>query len=180
MRALFFLGLILFVLGGMILVRDKVETPISEPSANMKISSPAFSDKDRIPKKYTCDDVNVNPPLDIEGVPEGAESLALIMDDPDAPVGTWVHWTLWNIPPDTYEIKENSVPEGANEGNTSFGHPGYGGPCPPFGTHRYFFKLYALDTKLDLSSSADKDKLERAMTGHILAEARFYGVYSRR
>lgn len=145
----------------------------------MRIASPAFGHNQNIPAKYTCDGENVNPVLEIAEVPEDAKSLALIMDDPDAPRGTWVHWTLWNIDPSTRQIDENSVPAGAAEGTTSFGKPGYGGPCPPSGTHRYFFKLYALDQMLDLPASTDKSGLENAVQGHVLGQAEFIGLYSR-
>jgi len=145
----------------------------------MKITSSAFEQNQSIPSKYTCDGENINPPLSVSGVPENAQSLALIFDDPDAPAGTWIHWVVWNIDPKTAEIPENSAPAEATEGTTSFGKPGYGGPCPPSGEHRYFFKLYALDTKLDLDLSAGADRLEAAMKGHVLAEAELMGVYSR-
>lgn len=147
---------------------------------NMEISSPAFTHNGSIPAQYTCDGDDKSPPLRISGVPRGAKSLALIHDDPDAPMGTWVHWLLWNINPLTEEIEENGVPPGAIEGTTSWGNTGYGGPCPPSGTHRYFFKLYALDTILDLPSSADMAKLEEAMASHILAKSELIGLYSRR
>ncbi len=146
---------------------------------NMKIQSLAFSNNQPIPPKYTCDGENVNPPLRFNDVPDVTESLVLIVDDPDAPAGTWVHWVVWNIPPAAHEILENSVPEGAIEGITDFGKPGYGGPCPPSGSHRYFFKLYALDTVLALSSSADVKDVELAMEGHILGEAQLIGLYQR-
>lgn len=146
----------------------------------MEISSPAFTHNGSIPAQYTCDGDDKSPPLRISGVPRGAKSLALIHDDPDAPMGTWVHWLLWNINPLTEEIEENGVPPGAIEGTTSWGNTGYGGPCPPSGTHRYFFKLYALDTILDLPSSADMAKLEEAMASHILAKSELIGLYSRR
>jgi len=146
-------------------------------SFNMQITSPAFQNNGKIPSRYTCDGKNISPPLIISGVPENAQSLALISDDPDAPVGLWVHWIMWNIDPKTTEIKENSVPEGAVQGVTSFGDAKYGGPCPPSGTHRYFFKLYALDTKLDLPKTADKNALEAAMKNHILAKAEIIGLY---
>lgn len=145
----------------------------------MIISSPAFENNKEIPSKYTCDGENINPSLQISKVPEGTQSLVLIMDDPDAPAGTWVHWIIWNIDPKTAEVAENSVPPGGVGGVTSFGSTGYGGPCPPSGTHRYFFKLYALDTKLDLPSEADKAQLEKAMEGHILDQAELVGLYSR-
>lgn len=121
----------------------------------------------------------MSPPLEISGVPEGAKSMVLIMDDPDATHGLWVHWVLWNISPDTKEIPENSVPAGAAEGMTSFGKPGYGGPCPPSGTHRYFFKLCALNKKLELSPSAGKVELEEVMAGQVLDQAELIGLYSR-
>ena len=153
----------------------------------MKISSPVFGHNEAIPSKYTCDGENVNPSLVISGVPPGAKSLVLIMDDPDVPRGTWVHWILWNIKPDVSEIFEASVPPDAIEGRTSFGRPGWGGPCPPFnpdqsvgaGTHRYFFKLYALNTFLNIPPSADKAALEKAMSGAVMESAELIGLYSR-
>lgn len=147
---------------------------------NMKLTSPVFNDGGYIPVKYTCDGENVNPPLEISGVPENAKSLALIVDDPDAPAGDWVHWTLWNIPPQTKNILENNIPAGAIEGKTDFGRPGYGGPCPPSGTHRYQFKLYALDTILDLNSYSAKKDIEREMKDHILDQIMFVGLYQKR
>jgi len=145
--------------------------------STLKISSPAFGHNEHIPPKYTCDDTDVNPPLVIENVPTGAKSLALIMDDPDAPRGTWVHWVVWNIGPDTKEIREHSVPSGAKEGMNDFRKLNYGGPCPPSGTHRYFFKLYALDIALNLDSDTNKAGLEKAMRGHILGQAEMIGLY---
>ena len=145
----------------------------------MKILSPAFEANQMIPPKYTCDGENINPPLQIADVPANTKSLILISDDPDAPMGTWVHWTIWNIPPETNEIGENSVPIGAVEGITSFGNKGYGGPCPPSGTHRYFFKLYALDAMLDLSQSAKASDIEKAMKSHILDNSELIGLYKR-
>ena len=109
----------------------------------MQISSPEFTNNQKIPSKFTCNGVNYNPLLIFSGVPREARSLVLIVDDPDAPVGTWVHWVVYNISPSVKEVKEKSVPQGGIEAVTSFGKPGYGGPCPPSGTHRYFFKLYA-------------------------------------
>lgn len=145
--------------------------------SNMKISSSAFENEGEIPSKYTCDGVNVNPPLLIEDVPEGTKTLALIVDDPDAPVGIWVHWLVWNMDPSTTQIQENSKPSGT-EGTTSFGTTGYGGPCPPSGTHRYNFKLFALDTEIDLDSSGDKAALESRMEGHIIDKVSYMGKYS--
>lgn len=145
----------------------------------MNIQSPAFSHNGAIPPKYTCDGDDVSPPLLISGAPKNAKSLALIADDPDAPRGTWVHWVAWNIPPETMEIAEGALPADARDGVTDFGRAGYGGPCPPSGTHRYFFKLYALDTMLNLSATATKTDLEGAMRGHILAETQLVGTYCR-
>ena len=145
----------------------------------LRITSSAFADGEAIPPKYTADGDDVNPPLIISGVPEGAQSLVLIMDDPDAPMGTWDHWIVFNIPADTSEITEDSVPAGAIQGRNSWGRSDYGGPAPPRGTHRYFFKLYALDTKLDLPAGSKKTRLEAAMKGHILADAELIGLYSR-
>jgi Raf kinase inhibitor-like YbhB/YbcL family protein len=145
----------------------------------LKLSSLAFKHKSSIPAKYTCDGADVNPPLGIENVPAVAKTLALIVDDPDAPGGIWVHWVVWNIGPDTRTIEERSVPAGASEGVNDFRKPAYGGPCPPSGTHRYFFKLYALDTSLALAKNASKRDLEQAMKGHIVAQAELIGLYRR-
>lgn len=145
----------------------------------MKIASSAFDHNQSIPVKYTCDGENTNPPLTFSGVPKEAKSLALIMDDPDAPIKTWTHWVVYNISPKTTEIAENSVPARAIEVPTSFGKPGYGGPCPPSGTHRYFFKLYALDTTLSAGSVNSAKDLEKAMEAHILEQVELVGLYSR-
>jgi Raf kinase inhibitor-like YbhB/YbcL family protein len=146
----------------------------------LTVTSPAFNSGGAIPAKYTCDGTDVNPPLLIGPVPAGTASLALIMDDPDAPVGTWVHWVIWNIPAQTREIRENSVPSGANQGKNGWGRNSYGGPCPPSGTHRYFFKLYALDAPLNLGAATGKSELEKAMHGHILGQGELMGTYRRR
>lgn len=148
--------------------------------STLAISSPAFKQNEHIPSKYTCDGADVNPPLAFAGVPPEAKALALIVDDPDAPRGTWVHWVVWNIDPKTREIKENSAPPGAKQGINDFGNNVYNGPCPPPGTHRYFFKLYALDTMLDLGLNTRKAALESAMKGHVTARAEFYGLYKRK
>lgn len=129
-----------------------------------------------IPVKYTCDGADINPPLRIEGIPEGTHSLVLIVDDPDAPGGTWDHWIVWNIPL-VETIEEDSVP--GTEGLNDFKTQSYGGPCPPSGTHRYFFKVYALDTTLDLPTTSTKTDVEQAMIGHILANGELIGLYSR-
>jgi len=147
--------------------------------STLSIESPAFKNNASIPRHYTCDGKDVNPPLVIRGVPDGAKSLALIVDDPDAPMGTWVHWVVWNIDPATTQIGENSVPAGAQQGKNDFRKMSYGGPCPPSGTHRYFFKLYALDTKLNLNANSTKADVEKAMSGHILGDAQTMGLYKR-
>lgn len=145
----------------------------------MKIQSSTFQHNENIPPKYTCDGEGINPPLQFFDVPGNAKSLVLISDDPDAPMGIWVHWTIWNIDPKIIEIAENSVPANAVEGTTSFGNVGYGGPCPPSGVHRYFFKLYAIDTLLDLPAGTNSKDLEKAIQGHIVDSAEFIGLYSR-
>ena len=145
----------------------------------MQLTSAAFQNHGEIPSKYTCDGQNFSPPLQIAGIPEGTQSLALIVDDPDAPRGDWVHWLLWNINPSVNEIAENKAPAGAVEGTTDFGRTGWGGPCPPSGSHRYFFKIYALNGLLDLAPSAMKSDLETAMRGSILATAELIGTYER-
>lgn len=146
---------------------------------SLTISSRAFSHKGAIPVRFTCDGRDINPSLEFGNLPPGTRSLALIVDDPDAPVGTWVHWVVWNIPPSMREIKEGSVPEEVRQGLNDWKRNSYGGPCPPSGTHRYFFKLYALDTTLELPPSTTKTALERAMEGHIMAQGELIGTYRR-
>jgi len=143
----------------------------------MRLKSPAFSNETVLPIAYTCDGNKINPLLEISSAPADAASLALIMDDPDAPSGAFVHWTLWNMDPKTAEIQEASKPPGAIEGVTSMGIPGYVPPCPPFGRHHYRFTLYALDTRLDLRGNATKDDLVAAMEGHILEQNTLIGLY---
>ncbi len=143
---------------------------------NLHVSSPAFENNKLIPAKYTCDGDDVSPPLTIGSIPEGTKSLVLIVDDPDAPMGTWDHWVVWNIPP-TRSIAEGTVP--GTEGLNTYRRHSYGGPCPPSGTHRYFFKVYALDTVLSLSSNATKRDVEKAMPGHVLAKGEVIGLYRR-
>lgn len=145
----------------------------------LTISSPAFAAGGYIPAKYTCDGEDVNPPLRLAAVPPRTKSLALIVDDPDAPVGTWVHWVVWNIPPETTEIPENSLPAGAVQGINDFRRPRYGGPCPPSGAHRYFFKVYALDTLLGLDAGATRAQLESAIRGHVIGQGEIVGLYRR-
>lgn len=162
----------------------EVETMRGE-KMDIKITSPAFKNGDLIPAKYTCDGQDISPPLQWDGVPEETKSLAFICDDPDAPMKTWVHWVLFNLPAGTKGLQENVppdkvLPSGAKQGISDFRRIGYGGPCPPSGTHRYFFKIYALDTQLNLEAGATKEQLLKAMKGHILAEGQLIGKYRRR
>lgn len=150
----------------------------------IKITSSAFEEGGLIPPKYTCDGADISPPLQWDTVPEGTKSIALISDDPDAPMGTWVHWVLFNLSADTTEMTENippgeNLPSGAGQGTNDFRRIGYGGPCPPSGTHRYFFKIYALDTVLDLPVAARKKDLLKAMEGHIIGQGQLIGKYKR-
>jgi hypothetical protein len=150
----------------------------------IEVTSPAFEEDAMIPAKYTADGPNVSPPLKWEGIPEATKSIALISDDPDAPVGTWVHWIMWNIPPDTEGLAEDvptdqELPDGSVQGINGFGDTGYGGPAPPSGTHRYYFKVYALDTKLDLPADSKKSDLVSAMKDQVLAQGQLMGKYKR-
>lgn len=151
----------------------------------MQLRSPAFEHGGLIPAKYTCDGQDISPPLTWADPPAGTRSFALIADDPDAPRGTWVHWVAWNIPADTRSLneglpKQDALQNGMKQGTTDFRRVGYGGPCPPSGTHRYFFKLYALDSTLNLPASTTKSDLEKAMQGHILQQAELMGKYQRK
>ena len=150
----------------------------------IKITSSAFEEGGMIPVKHTCDGTDVTPSLAWTSVPEGTKTFALICDDPDAPMGTWVHWVLFNLPANITELPENVPPErelesGAMQGMNDFRNIGYGGPCPPGGTHRYYFKLYALDTEIDLEPGTTKQELVTAMESHILAKGQLMGRYSR-
>jgi Raf kinase inhibitor-like YbhB/YbcL family protein len=150
----------------------------------IQLQSPAFKANGNIPQKYTCDGQNISPPLYWGTIPGGTESLALIADDPDAPNGTWVHWVLFNLPPDTKELQEQFPPDkelanGARQGTNDFQKIGYGGPCPPDGPHRYYFKIYALDTTLDLQPGATKAEVMSAMDEHELAVGTLIGKYKR-
>jgi Raf kinase inhibitor-like YbhB/YbcL family protein len=150
-----------------------------EVKMNIEIISTAFAPNGIIPKRHTCDGENLSPPLEWKNLPPQTQSIALIMDDPDAPMGTFVHWVTFNIPPEVTEFAEGEKGIGV-EGINDFRKVGYGGPCPPRGSnHRYFFKIYALDTKLNLDSRATKKDLEKAMQGHILAQGELIGRYGR-
>jgi Raf kinase inhibitor-like YbhB/YbcL family protein len=149
-----------------------------------ELTSTTFAPGEPIPRQYTCDGDDISPPLQWGDPHEGAQSFALICDDPDAPGGTWVHWVLYNLPAGTRGLPEavlpdGDLPDGGRHGKNSWRRLGYGGPCPPSGTHRYYFKLYALDTVLDLDAGASKEQLLQAMEGHILAQAEVMGIYTR-
>jgi Raf kinase inhibitor-like YbhB/YbcL family protein len=151
----------------------------------IQLTSTAFAEEESIPRQYTCDGDDLSPPLAWSNTPDGTQSLALIVDDPDAPGKTWVHWVIYAITPDTTGLEagvpaDETLDSGARQGVNDFRRSGYGGPCPPGGSsHRYFFKLYALDAVLDLAPGASKNELERAMQGHVLAEGRLMGTYAR-
>lgn len=149
-----------------------------------ELKSTAFAQGEAIPRLYTCDGQDISTPLAWSDPPPDTQSFAIICDDPDAPVGNWIHWVLYNLPGNTRSLAENippdaELPDGSRHGTNSWGRLGYGGPSPPGGTHRYFFKLFALDTVLELLSGAAKEQLLDAMEGHVLAEAELMGVYSR-
>jgi hypothetical protein len=153
-------------------------------ASKMQITSSAFTEGSMIPAKYTCDGKDISPPLEWKNAPAGTKSFALISDDPDAPVGTWVHWVAYNIPANITKLDEDVKPEkefkdGMRQGSNSWPRIGYGVPCPPSSTHRYYFKLYALDTVLDMKPAATKAEVLHAMKGHVLAEAQLMGKYKR-
>ena len=147
--------------------------------AKMKITSSAFQEGGNIPSKFSCDGGNTSPPLQISNVPPEAKSLVLIVDDPDAPSGLFTHWAVWNISPQTSTVAEGRTPKGV-QGTNDFGRSGYGGPCPPSGMHRYYFKIFALDRELDLPFGAKRSQLEAALKGHAIAQGELMGRYSRK
>ncbi len=148
-------------------------------SGTMRLVSAAFAQNGPIPATYTCQGANVSPPLEMRGVPDAAKSMVLVVEDPDAPLGTWTHWTVWNVAPRA-SFPEGAPPANAIEGKTSFGKPGYGGPCPPAGVHRYFFKLYALDDVPALPPSTDARALEAAIAPHVIEKAGLVGTYRKK
>ncbi len=154
-------------------------------TVQLKLQSPDFASGANIPKQFTCDAEDISPALAWNDPPAGTQSFALIADDPDAPVGTWVHWVLFDLPANTRSLPQNvskieQLPDGSRQGHNDFGKIGYGGPCPPPGKpHRYFFKLYALDKKLNLQPGVTKKDVERAMQGHILAQGEWMGRFGR-
>jgi len=180
-------GLTLFCIIGFLLVLDAcgpTAAPAPTAALSFDLQSPAFGAGAAIPVRYTCDGEDVSPPLQWGDPPAGTQSLALILEDPDAPAGTWAHWVLFNLPAAARSLPEGipsdaTRPDGSRHGHNDWGRPGYGGPCPPGGTHRYFFRLYALDTVLDLESGAGREQLLQAMEGHILGQAELMGTHTR-
>lgn len=175
------------VIFGILYVQNQDQQQISEQGtinglknmSTLQLSSSGFEQNATIPKKYTCQGEGVNPPLSISGIPEGTKTFALIMDDPDAPMGVWDHWVMWNIAPDTASIAENSVPGSAVLGSNSSGKNEYQGPCPPSGTHRYRFSVYAVSDILSLKPGSTKAELLNALTGKILAQYTLVGLYQK-
>ena len=175
----FLLLMLIFIIGCAKQSQIQVEQTIQTEVIKMKLTSPVFTHNGNIPSEYTCDGSGLSPPLTISDVPANAKSLVLISDDPDAPVGTWDHWVVFNIPQSTKEIQKGTEPQGTS-GRNSWDRTGYGGPCPPSGTHRYFFKLYSLDTELNLPEGSTKKQVEVAMQGHIIVKAELIGLYKRK
>ncbi len=164
------------IISGAVAMLFVANTSFAAGSGRMTIASSAFQQNGNIPSKFTCDGSNASPPLQISGVPSEAKSLVLIADDPDAPNGLFTHWLVWNIPSRTNSIAEGSAPKGVH-GTNDFGKSGYGGPCPPSGTHRYYFRIFALDRELALPSGAKRSQLEAAMKGHVIAKGELVGRY---
>ena len=176
-----------FTLASILLATEILLNLMGSAAMAMTLTSPAFKPNGHIPSKYTCEGDDISPPLAWNGVPEGTKSLVVIIDDPDAPdpkapQRVWVHWVVYNIPPNTKSLPENAsktgLPQGTAVGLNDFKKTGYGGPCPPIGRHRYFHKLYALDNTLDLKG-ATKSQIEQAMKGHVLANAELIGTYQK-
>jgi Raf kinase inhibitor-like YbhB/YbcL family protein len=167
------------IAGGAVAILLSAIASFAAGGATMKITSSAFHEGANIPSKFTCDGSDTSPPLQIAGVPSGAKSLVLIVDDPDAPSGLFTHWLVWNIPPQTGSIAEGSAPQGV-QGANDFGKSGYRGPCPPPGTHRYSFKIFALDRELELRSVAKRSQVDAAMKGHVIAQGELVGRYAKR
>ena len=169
------------IVNSSILKKISVNLKKKQDVMTLTLTSTAFQEDTVIDTKYTCDGQDLSPPLTWSGVPKGTVSFVMICDDPDAPMGTWDHWLLFNLPSHVCELEKSiqTLPEGTQEGKNSWGKIGYGGPCPPDRIHRYYFKLYALDDTLDLPTGADKSQIKTAMEGHILAQAELMGRYDR-
>lgn len=182
MKAIALFLIVSAVIGlGLVLLANKSNMPKNnnEVVGKLVLASPSFVENGLIPRRYTCDGDNTNPPILISSVPTHAKSLVLIMDDPDVPSGLWIHWIKFNIPAGIKAIDEGVEPPGVSGKGTS-GHTSYDGPCPPSGTHRYVFKIYALDIMLNLLPGVSKEELESGMAGHILASGELTGLYSRK
>src|SRR6266436_2733061 len=178
------LGLLLFL--SCARPQPKTVQPTSTPKdkAEITLTSVAFKEGQSLPPPYTCDGVNISPPLEWSGVPKTAKTVAIVVDDPDAPSGAWVHWILYNLPAETIGLVENlpmneNLKAGGFQGKNDFGKIGYGGPCPPSGTHRYFFRIYALNSELPLKAGATKAELMKATEGHIVLQGQLMGTYRR-
>jgi len=170
---------IVLVVGAGCQTSEPTQSPQGDANMSIQLTSPAFDEGEPIPQQYTCDGADVSPALNWSGVPDGTQNLTLIVDDPDAPGKTWVHWVVYDLPADLDGLQEGSFAGGV-QGSNDFGNTSYGGPCPPGSSaHRYFFKLYALDTQLDLDTGATKAQVEEAMQGHIIAQGQLMGTYSR-
>jgi Raf kinase inhibitor-like YbhB/YbcL family protein len=167
------------IIGGAVAILLAAIVSFAAGGATTKITSSAFHEGGDIPSKFTCDGSDTSPPLQITGIPSEAKSLVLIADDPDAPSGLFTHWLVWNIPPRTSSIAEGSAPKGV-QGANDFGKSGYRGPCPPPGTHRYSFKIFALDRELELRSGAKRSQVDAAMKGHVIARGELVGRYARK
>ena len=167
------------IIAGALAIALAAMAALAAGGKKMKITSSAFQEGANIPSKFTCDGSDASPPLQIADIPPEATSLALIVDDPDAPSGLFTHWMVWNIPPQTSAVGEGNTPKGV-QGTNDFGKSGYGGPCPPSGTHRYCFKIFALDRELDLPFGAKRGQLDAAMKGHVVAQGELVGRYSKR
>jgi Raf kinase inhibitor-like YbhB/YbcL family protein len=167
------------IISGAVVILLAVIASFAAEGARMKITSSAFQEGGNIPPKFTCDGSDTSPPLQITGVPSNAKTLLLIADDPDAPSGLFTHWLVWNIPPQTNSVAEGSPPKGVH-GTNDFGKSGYRGPCPPPGTHRYSFKIFALDRELDLRAGAKRSQVDAAMKGHVIAQGELVGRYARK
>jgi hypothetical protein len=167
------------IINGLMVITVAAIASFAAGGAKMKITSSAFQEGANIPPKFSCDGANTSPPLQISDIPSEAKSFVLIVDDPDAPSGLFTHWAVWNISARTSTIAEGSTPKGV-QGTNDFGKSGYGGPCPPSGTHRYYFKIFALDSELDLPFGAKRGQLDAALKGHVIAQGELMGRYSRK
>jgi Raf kinase inhibitor-like YbhB/YbcL family protein len=172
---------LLLILSVCLLLTGCLSVPanFNNPIHMIKISSPSFTVGGLIPTDFTCDGTDINPEIDLADIPADAKSLVLIVDDPDSVGGNWTHWLAFNLDPKTVRIGQDSKPAGTNFGLNDFKEVSYRGPCPPSGSHRYFFRIFALDKELDLGDGAKRDEVEQAMTGHILDQGEFYGSYQR-